>query len=74
MAEAGPLFERILEAGHFTRPSKDEAVWTLLRHYVGVIADGSVAPRAGLEPMMGVFRLLRYLGLRRPSTTTRLAW
>ena len=64
MAEAGPLFERILEARHFTRPSKDEAVWTLLRHYVGVIADGSVAPRTGLEPMMGVFGLAEGIGAR----------
>ena len=56
MAEAGPLFERILEAAHVAAPSKDEAIWVLLRHYVGAIANGSVEPSAGLGQMMDVFR------------------
>jgi hypothetical protein len=64
MAEAGPLFERILEAEHVTRPSKDEAVWTLLRHYIGAIANGSVTPRTGLGPMMSVLRLAENLGFQ----------
>lgn len=64
MAEARPLFERILEAEHVTTPSKDEAVWVLLRHCVGAIANGSVVPREGLGPMMDVFRRAESMGHR----------
>ena len=55
MAEAGPLFERILETEQVARPSRDKAVWILLRHYLGEIASSSVAPRDGLVPMMNLY-------------------
>jgi hypothetical protein len=64
MAEAGPLFERILEAEQVTRPSKDEALWTLLRHYIGAIANGSATPRSGLGPMMSVLRIAEKMGFQ----------
>jgi hypothetical protein len=55
MAEAGPLFERILETEQVARPSKDEAVWILLRHCLDAIANRSVAPREGLGRMMDIY-------------------
>lgn len=44
MADAGPLFERVLQELHVEMPSWDDAVWILLRHHIGRIAYEDVAP------------------------------
>lgn len=52
MSEAGPLFERVcLELG-ITVPTKDEAVYELLRYHLETIVAGTCKPRAGLEAVM----------------------
>jgi hypothetical protein len=55
MADAGPLFERILQDASVTKPSREEAMWIVLRSYIEAIAVGSVGPREGLGLMMNVY-------------------
>jgi hypothetical protein len=49
MAEAGPLFEQALRERGVQIPSREEAIWTLLRYYLQGIADGSIMPKEGLS-------------------------
>jgi hypothetical protein len=52
MADAGPLFEQALEELGAHVPSRDTAIWVLLRHHIGQIAAGSLSPRDGLRGMV----------------------
>ncbi len=52
MAEAGPLFERVLQERGIQIPSREEAVWMLLRHYLQGIAAGTTMPQEGLGLVM----------------------
>jgi len=56
MADAGPLFEQTLRDLNVDAPSRDEAVWVLLRHHIGRIAYEDVAPREGLQSVLDVYR------------------
>ena len=55
MADAGPLFEQALRDLKVEMPSREEAVWVLLRHHIGRIAYEDVAPREGLRSVMDVY-------------------
>jgi hypothetical protein len=56
LAEAEPLFRKVLDDLQVTPPSPDAAVWILLRVPIQAIADGSVAVEEGLQGVMGIFR------------------
>jgi hypothetical protein len=49
ISEAGPLFENALVEIGLRVPSREEAIATLLRNYVGAIAGATVAPEEGLR-------------------------
>jgi len=55
LADAGPLFEQVLQDLHAEIPSREDAVWILLRHHIGRIAYEDVAPRAGLRLVLDVY-------------------
>jgi len=55
MADAGPLFERALQELHTELPAPEDAVWILLRHHIGRIAAGDVAPRDGLRVVLDLY-------------------
>jgi hypothetical protein len=57
MANAGPLFERALQELHTEMPSREDAVWILLRHHIGRIASRDVSPREGLRFVVDVYYL-----------------
>lgn len=52
MAEAGPLFERVLKERGIQVPSRGEAICILLRRYLQGIAEGSTMPQEGLRLVM----------------------
>ena len=55
MADAGPLFEQTLRDLNVDTPSREEAVWVLLRYHIGRIAYEDVAPREGLQSVLDVY-------------------
>jgi hypothetical protein len=55
MADAGPLFEAALRDLNVKVPSRDEAVWILLRHHISRIASEDVRPRDGLRSVLEVY-------------------
>ena len=55
MADAAPLFEQALEELGVQAPSRDTAVWVLLRHHIGQIAAGCISPREGLGRVVEVY-------------------
>ena len=57
MADAGPLFEDALRELKVEVPSREEAVWALLRHHIGRIAYQDVPPREGLQAVLDVYNL-----------------
>jgi hypothetical protein len=57
MADAGPLFEDVLRELEVEVPSREKAIWGLLRHHIGRIACQDVAPREGLQAVLHVYNL-----------------
>ena len=55
LAEAEPLFRKVLDDLQLTPPSTSTAVWILLRVQIRAIAEGSVAVEEGLQGVMGIF-------------------
>ncbi len=55
LAEAEPLFRKVLDDLQVTPPSTSTAVWILLRVPIRAIAEGSVAVEEGLQGVMGIF-------------------
>jgi hypothetical protein len=56
MADVGPLFERSLQELGVAHFSKEDAVWVLLRHYIGRIAQGMALPRVEFRRVLqGVY-------------------
>jgi hypothetical protein len=51
LPEAGRLFEKALRELGLSLPSREEAIQALLIHSIGAVAEGAVAPRAGLESL-----------------------
>ena len=55
MEEAGPLFEYTLRQLGVDLPSREEAIWALLRHHIRRVANGDVAPREGLQSVLHLY-------------------
>lgn len=55
MADAGPLFEQAMQDLHAEIPSRDNAVWILLRHHIGRIAYEDVRPRDGRQFVLDIY-------------------
>lgn len=55
MSDAGPVFERALVEMRIELPSKEEAVWMLLRHFVEQLASRRVTGRKGLRAIIDVY-------------------
>jgi hypothetical protein len=60
MADAGPLFERMLADLNVGLPSSEQAVQRLLRHHIQELAQRRVSAREGLKKIVE----LSYLGER----------
>jgi uncharacterized protein (DUF433 family) len=53
LSDIGPVFQEALRELHIAVPeSCDDCCWTLLRHYIGQIANRYVLPREGLGGLM----------------------
>jgi hypothetical protein len=52
MADVGPLFQKALRELRISLPDEDQAIWLLLRHLIGRIADGSIPPREGVQSVI----------------------
>lgn len=60
LSDAGPVFERALAELGLPLPSRTDAVWIALRHAVGRIARGEVAPLAGLAEVKAIFDIAEF--------------
>jgi hypothetical protein len=54
-SDLGPVLERAVEEMGLRLPSRDEAVWTLLRYYVSELASGNARGKEGLQPIIDVY-------------------
>ena len=52
MSETGPLFEAMLRELSIQVPSKEEAIWIVLRHWLTEISEGRLDPMDGMARVM----------------------